>query len=91
MTTLNVFALFDVKSEGWTKPIFSQNAETFKRELRDVLSSGKELPFIIHPEDYNAFHLGVWSEYSPMIEYFGVPASLGSLVNFTPRSEASAA
>ena len=86
MSKLSVFSIFDVKSEGWTRPIFSQNVETFKRELRDVLASGKDLPFCVHPEDYQAFKIGEWSEVDPHIVGGANPEFVCALVNLAPQA-----
>lgn len=81
---LTVFSIYDAKSEGWSKPIYSRNPATCQRELRDVLSKA-ETPYSAHPEDYTLFELGTWSEFEPNIKYLETPLSHGLLIRYAPK------
>lgn len=82
--TLTVFAIYDSKSEGWSRPVYSRNRATVQRELRDVLSQG-QTPYALHPEDYTLFEVGTWSEVNPQISYHQAPEPLGVLIQFAPK------
>lgn len=84
--TLTVFAIYDAKSEGWSKPVFSRNRATVQRELRDVLSQG-QTQYALHPEDYTLFELGTWSEFKPFIQYHTAPESVGLLLQYAPKRQ----
>lgn len=81
-----VFAIYDAKSESWSKPIFSRNAATCQRELRDVLMKGGTM-YSVHPEDYTLFEIGTWSEDKPQIDFLTAPLSLGLLIQYAPKGQ----
>lgn len=84
--TNTVFAIYDSKSESWSKPVFSRNRATVQRELRDVLSQG-QTQYALHPADYTLFELGTWSEVDAMIEYYQSPEQVGCLIQYAPRPQ----
>lgn len=82
--TMTVFAIYDVKSEGWSRPVYSRNEATCTREVRDVLSQGNT-PYSLHPEDYSLFRLGTWSENEPFISYDPAPTLVLPLLQLAPK------
>lgn len=82
--TLTVYSIYDTKSEGWSRPIFSRNDATAQRELRDVIAHG-QTPYSMHPADYTLFKLGSWSEFKPFIEFLAAPEAIVHLVQLAPK------
>lgn len=82
--TLTVYAIYDSKSESWSRPVYSRNDATCQREVRDVLANG-QTPYSLHPEDYGLYRLGTWSEFKPFFEYDQQPELVNMLVQLMPK------
>lgn len=58
---LNMYAVRDVRTQAYLKPVFVQNDSVLERALKDGLDDENSL-FHHHPEDYQVFRLGEYDD-----------------------------
>ncbi|AXF52679.1 MAG: nonstructural protein [Microviridae sp.] len=61
MAIQQIYALRDIKVDAFNKPVLLQNRAVLERALIDAIhDEGNTIS--IHPEDFQAFHLGEYDE-----------------------------
>jgi len=75
MSILQMFSVFDVKSEVYSQPIAAPSINTMGRILGDVLAEGQHA-YAKHPEDYVLFHLGEFDDSTGQLDLLPAPNSL---------------
>lgn len=61
MATLKIYALRDIRTEAFNRPMFLQNEAVLDRSIRDAMQDENSL-LCSHPEDYQLFELGEYDE-----------------------------
>lgn len=79
MSVLKVYAIRDVRTQAYLKPVFLQNEAVLDRALRDGLGDENSL-FSHHPEDYQVFYLGEYDDSSGKLDV-GAPEHMYNLVD----------
>lgn len=67
MALLKIYALRDVRSEAFNRPMFMQNKAVLDRAIRDACNDENSL-LHHHPEDYQVYYLGTFDESTGKIE-----------------------
>ena len=58
---LKIYAIRDVRTEAFLKPMFLQNAAVLERALLDA-KNDENSTLSIHPQDYQVFKLGTYND-----------------------------
>lgn len=81
---LQVFTVYDVKAESYTKPFFERSTATAVRAFTDAVNE-EGSDFQRHAEDYTLFHVGGFDDqkgtFAPL-----EPRSLGNALTFLESS-----
>lgn len=64
---LKIYAIRDVRTEAFLKPMFVQNAAVLERVILDA-KNDEENTLSMHPQDYQVFKLGTYNDNSGQIE-----------------------
>ena len=59
--TLQLFTIYDTKSETYFQPFAMMNKAMGLRQFADM-ANDKDTNISKHPEDYTLYHLGSWSD-----------------------------
>nr|QXN72800.1 MAG: nonstructural protein [Microvirus sp.] len=79
MATLQIYALRDIRTDAYMRPIFLQNQSVLERSLYDALSDENSL-LSSHPEDYQVYKLGSFDEQTGKISPIA-PEHLFNVIN----------
>jgi hypothetical protein len=60
---LKIYAIRDVRTEAFLKPMFLQNAAVLERALLDARND-ENSTLSMHPQDYQVFKLGTYDDNS---------------------------
>ena len=61
MSVLKIYALRDVRTQAYMRPMFLQNDAVLDRSVRDAMLDENSL-LCSHPEDYQVFRLGEYDD-----------------------------
>ena len=64
---LEMFSIYDTKSETYFQPIFLMNEAMMLRQFADM-ANDKDCAISKHPEDYTLYHLGSWQDQDSKIK-----------------------
>jgi len=64
---LEIYALRDVRTEAFNRPMFLQNKAVLDRAIIDAINDENSL-LHHHPEDYQVYYLGTFDEQTGKIE-----------------------
>lgn len=73
---MQVYTIFDSKTEAYIQPFFMQTTAQAKREFIDMVNDGKSA-FNKHPEDYILFELGSYENVNAKFKMLDAPVSIG--------------
>jgi hypothetical protein len=65
--TLELFTIYDTKSETYFQPFYMLNTAMALRQFADM-ANDKESNISKHPEDYTLYHLGSWQDQDAKFE-----------------------
>lgn len=75
---MNVYSIYDAKSQTYQMPFYQQNDATCERLLLQTMSSGDSL-LRTNPEDFICFHLGNFDDQTGKMELYDAPKVLFKL------------
>jgi hypothetical protein len=64
---LEMYSIYDTKSETYYQPIFLLNEAMMLRQFADM-ANDKDCAISKHPEDYTLYHLGSWQDQDSKIK-----------------------
>lgn len=73
---VQMFCVFDSKSEAFTLPFFKTTKGEAVRDFGDAVNDPKS-PWFRHPEDFTLFHVGEFDDQSATVASLKTPVSLG--------------
>lgn len=76
---INVFAIRDSKTEAYLQPFFMEKQAVAIRTLSDCVSDPGHA-FGAHPEDYDLFHLGTFSDQDGKFDLLDTPKHIVKLL-----------
>lgn len=85
MQLLNVYGVYDVKSESYVAPIYERTDGLAVRQITDVVNSGKS-PFSKHPEDYILYCLATFNDCSGEYIKLDTPRHIIALTAIQPEN-----
>lgn len=80
MSSKKVFAIYDSKSEVYSKPLFTLTKGEMLRTFIDI-ANDQQTPICQHPEDYCLYYIGEYDELTGMLKP-EVHESLGKAIEF---------
>lgn len=81
IATQLIFAVYDSKSENFSKPIYVQKEGQMVRSFMDI-ANDKNHPIGQHPEDYFLYQIATWNEDSGEYQNLSPHKSLGKALDY---------
>ena len=82
-----IYAIYDVKAETYSQPIFMVNEKVLLRDCYTMLR--QDTAYAAHPEDYSIYHLGLYEDTSGQIDLNSEPKFLYKFIELKNQLEAS--
>lgn len=86
---LQIFSVYDSKSESWLQPYYSLTVNSGMRAFSDICRDEAH-SFYQNGGDYTLFHLGEFDQSTGDIQKLHTPENLGLAINFRPTAEQQA-
>ena len=78
---LQMFSVFDIKAQSFSKPMFLTHKGEAIRAFQDVVKDGKSM-IALHPEDYKLYALGFLDDVSGEIVGLDKPEFMNNASDF---------
>lgn len=63
MQKMAIVQMFDLKTRAWSTPHFVPSVPGWLRAVQDEVNNpSSQLDFAKHPEDFEAYHTGTWTD-----------------------------
>lgn len=82
-----IYAIYDVKAEMYSQPVFVINEKVLLRDCYQMLQ--QDTAYAHHPEDYSIYHLGVWEDTTGQIDLTAEPKFMYKFRDLQNHLEAS--
>lgn len=82
---MKMFSVYDNKAECFSPPFFMKATGLALRGFTDMINSGEQTQYSVHPQDFTLFELGEWNEETGKVEQYEAPKSLGNGVDFITK------
>lgn len=80
-----MFSVFDKKAECFSPPFFLKATGLALRGFSDMINSGEQTQYSLHPEDFDLYELGLWDDETGKVEQYTEPRMLGNGIDYKTK------
>lgn len=80
-----MFSVFDKKAECFSPPFFLKATGLALRGFSDMINSGEQTQYSLHPEDFDLYELGLWDDETGKVEQYTAPRMLGNGIDYKTK------